>query len=247
MTTSHDASPRPRAWADLPARSRLLHLPTLKHWILVPVLMSVVVLALGFAATTSAYTNAEFNVDAWMSLHHVSWMNTVALALEQILGPKGAIVILVVVLAVLWFVRRTPVDAIAVVGITGFGWVYSLIFKYAVHRQRPDQGLLAHPISDAMDPNSFPSGHVCFAVSLTIALYFLLRHTRWGVWVLAIGFAASVFVAWTRVYVGMHYPMDVLVSFPASIAGIFLFAGLWNRLVPPVLARLPFVTRPESR
>ena len=78
-----------------------------------------------------------------MSLHHVPWMNTVSLALEQILGPKGAIVILVVVLAALWFVRRTPVDAIAVVGITGFGWVYSLIFKYAVHRQRPDQSLLA--------------------------------------------------------------------------------------------------------
>lgn len=246
MTTSDYAAPG--AWAALPApRSRLLRLPTLKHWIIVPIAMSVVVLALGFAATTPSYTDAEFNVDAWMSLHHVAWLNTVSLALEQILGPKGAIAILVVVLAVLWFWRRTPVDALAVVGVTGFGWVYSLIFKYAVHRQRPDQGHLANPISDAMDPNSFPSGHVCFAVSLTIALYFLLRHTRWGTWILVVGLLASAFVAWTRVYVGMHYPMDVLVSFPASIAGIFLFAGVWNRLAPPVLAKVPFITRLESR
>lgn len=246
MTTSDYAAPG--AWAALPApRSRLLRLPTLKHWIIVPIAMSVVVLALGFAATTPSYTDAEFNVDAWMSLHHVAWLNTVSLAIEQILGPKGAIAILVVVLAVLWFWRRTPVDALAVVGVTGFGWVYSLIFKYAVHRQRPDQGHLANPISDAMDPNSFPSGHVCFAVSLTIALYFLLRHTRWGTWILVVGLLASAFVAWTRVYVGMHYPMDVLVSFPASIAGIFLFAGVWNRLAPPVLAKVPFITRLESR
>lgn len=247
MTTSDYATPRPGAWEDRPHRSRLLRLPTLKHWILVPVILSIMVFALGFAATTPAYTDAEFNVDAWMSLHHVAWLNTVSLALEQILGPKGAIVILLVVLAVLWFVRRTPVDALAVVGITGFGWVYSLLFKYAIHRQRPDQSMLAHPISDAMDPNSFPSGHVCFAVSLTIALYFLFRNTRWGALLLAAGFIISAFVAWTRVYVGMHYPMDVLASFPASIAGIFLFSGLWNRMAPPVLAKLPFITRLESR
>lgn len=247
MTTSDYAAPGPGTLAGRPARSRLTHLPTLKHWVVVPIAMSVVVLALGFGAKATSYTSPELAIDQWLSTQHVGWLNTVSLALEQILGPRGAIVILVLLLVVLWAVRRTPVDAIAVVGITGFGWVYSLLFKYAVHRQRPDASLLANPLSPDMDPNSFPSGHVCFAVSLTVALYFLFRHKRWAMWVLVGGLAFSAFVAYTRVYVGVHYPMDVVASFPASIAGILLFCGLWNRLVPPVLAKIPFITRLESR
>ena len=182
--------------------------------------MSIIVFALGLAATTPAYQASELAIDQRLSTEHVAWLNAVSLAIEQILGPRGAVAVLVLLLVGLWVVRRTPVDAIAVVGVTAFGWVCSLIF---------------------------PSGHVCFAVSLTIALYVLLRHRRWSPWILAAGFAVSAFAAWTRVYVGVHYPMDVLASFPASIAGILLFSGIWNRLAPPVLGKLPFIARLESR
>lgn len=226
--------------------SRLLRLPTLRHWIAVPFGMTAIVFAIGLAATMPAYQASELAVDQWLSTQHVPWLTAVSLAIEQILGPKGAVAILALVLVV-GAVRRRPVDALAVVGVTGFGWVYSLVFKYAIHRERPDQSLLADPVSAAMDPNSFPSGHVCFAVSLTIALYFLLRHRRWGVWVLVAGLAVSAFAAWTRVYVGMHYPMDVVASFPASLAGILLWSGVWNRTAPTILAKLPFIARLERR
>jgi undecaprenyl-diphosphatase len=98
-----------------------------------------------------------------------------------------------------------------------------------------------------MDPKSFPSGHVCFAISLTIALYFLLRHTRWGAWVLVAGEAGTFLVALSRVYIGVHYPTDVLASIPASLAGIILWCGLWNRYSMLVIDRLPFVARLEAR
>lgn len=230
-----------------PPRSRLATLPTLRHWIITPVAMSVVVLVLGFVASTSAITGSELAINQTMSTQHVGWLNTISLAVEKILGPSGAIVILLVLIAILWFVRRTPIDALAVASISAFGWIYSLIFKYAVHRHRPDPTLLANPLSPDMDPNSFPSGHVCFAVSLTIALYFLFREKRWGIWVLVVGMVVSGLVAVSRVYVGVHYPIDVIASFPASIAGIILWCGLWNRFAPPILARVPFVTRLEYR
>ena len=233
--------------ATRPPRSRLVTLPSLQHWIVVPVVLSIAVLALGFIASTSGITATELTVDQTMSTQHVGWLNTVSLAVEKILGPTGAVVILVVLIALLWFVRRTPIDALAVVSITGFGWVYSLIFKYAVHRHRPDPSLLANPLSPDMDPNSFPSGHVCFAVSLTIALYFLFRDKRWGVWVLILGMVFSGLVAISRVYVGVHYPIDVIASFPSSVAGILLWCGLWNKFAPPVLDRIPFVGRLEYR
>jgi undecaprenyl-diphosphatase len=247
MTPQNDAGLRAEPVHERPARSRLLELPELRHWIAVPFGMSIIVFALGLAAMTPAYQASELAIDQRLSTEHVAWLNAVSLAIEQVFGPRGAVAILVLLLVGLWVVRRTPVDAIAVVGVTAFGWVFSLIFKYAIHRHRPDPGLLADPLSPDMDPNSFPSGHVCFAVSLTIALYFLLRHRRWSPWILVAGFAVAAFAAWTRVYVGVHYPMDVLASFPASIAGILLFSGIWNRLAPPVLGKLPFIARLESR
>ncbi|MDQ4502802.1 phosphatase PAP2 family protein [Sinomonas sp. ASV322] len=244
MTSSDFTAPS--APAKTP-RSRLATLPSLRHWIIAPVVMSVAVFALGFIATTSGVTSTELSVNQTMSTQHVGWLNTVSLAVEKILGPSGAVVILLVLIVVLWFLRRTPIDALAVASITGFGWVFSLIFKYAVHRHRPDPSLLANPLSPDMDPNSFPSGHVCFAVSLTIALYFLFRHTRWGSWILIGGMVASGLVAISRVYVGVHYPIDVIASFPASVAGILLWCGLWNRFAMPILSRVPFVTRLEYR
>jgi undecaprenyl-diphosphatase len=244
--TSSDFAARSAPTARTP-RSRLTSLPSLRHWIIVPVVMSVVVLGLGFVATTSGITGTELAVNQTMSTQHVAWLNVVSLGLEKILGPSGAVVILLILIALLWFVRRTPIDALAVASITGFGWVYSLIFKYAVHRHRPDPGLLANPLSPDMYPNSFPSGHVCFAVSLTIALYFLFRDKRWGTWLLIIGMVFSGFVAISRVYVGVHYPIDVIASFPASVAGILIWCGLWNKFAMPVLERIPFVTRLEYR
>jgi undecaprenyl-diphosphatase len=98
-----------------------------------------------------------------------------------------------------------------------------------------------------MDPKSFPSGHVCLAVSLTIALYFLLRHRRRGVWVLLAGLAVTFLVALSRVYIGVHYPTDVIASIPASLAGIILWCGLWNRFAMLVIDRLPFIGRLEAR
>lgn len=246
MTYPDPALP-PDGRAQPATRSRLALLPSLRHWIIVSALLTAAVLLFGFLVRTSSVSDAELPVDQAFSAHHVHWLDTVSLGIERVLGPAGAIVIVLLVMAFLWLVRRTPVDALAVGSVTGFGWVFSLLFKYTVNRQRPDQHLLADPITTAMDPKSFPSGHVCLALSLTIALYFLLRHRRWGEWVLVAGLAATVLVALSRLYVGVHYPTDVIASVPASLAGIVLWCGLWNRYAPPLLARVPLISRLEAR
>lgn len=55
----------------------------------------------------------------------------------------------------------------------------------------------------------------------------------------AAGAALALVVAWSRLYIGVHYPSDVAASFLAASAAVVLLSGLWNRFGPRLVERLP--------
>ena len=118
------------------------------------------------------------------------------------------------------------------------GWVASEFFKLIIARQRPNPALLFDPLAPETGSNSFPSGHVSFAVALGFALYFLARGTRWARVTAVAAALMALVVAWSRLYIGVHYPTDVAASFLAASAAVVLLAGLWNRFAPRILDRL---------
>ena len=96
--------------------------------------------------------------------------------------------------------------------------------EYSAARIRPPRG------------NSFPSAHAAnnFAVAAVCAVFF----RRWG-WLL---FLPAVLVAYSRIYVGAHWPLDVLVSCLLGIGiGLLVVVGveaLWRRWGGACLPRL---------
>lgn len=68
---------------------------------------------------------------------------------------------------------------------------------------------LAHP-----PDNSFPSDHATFLWSLGFSLLALGVLRRWAVLLVAGGVA----VAWARVYVGVHFPLDMAGSLAVALA-----------------------------
>lgn len=85
-----------------------------------------------------------------------------------------------------------------------------------------------HVLVDKTTDFSFPSDHATTAGAVAVGLLFANR--RWGI----VASALAVLTAFTRVYVGAHYPSDVVAGL--ALGGIVAAAG-WFTIVP-VLTRL---------
>ena len=217
---------------------RLWALPQVRHWLLLGILLSAAVVAVGLAAQlTPGYSATEIGVDQDLSQHHSAALTAVAMALNVVFGPVAGLSVIGAAALYIWLFRGGLVKAVAFGLVATSGWVASEFFKIIVARQRPNPALLFDPLAPETGSDSFPSGHVSFAVALGFALYFLARGTRWAK-ITAFGAAAlAVVVAWSRLYIGVHYPTDVAASFLAASAAVVLLTGLWNVVAPRIAGR----------
>jgi undecaprenyl-diphosphatase len=146
----------------------------------------------------------------------MGWLDTVALALDTIGGEPIALV-LVVLAAVGLMILRRPTDALVVI-LSLIPLLIGHELKEIVDRPRPDYHLLG------LDPQSFsfPSGHSLYGAIFGGLLIYLadglvpsLLARRW-----LQGFLAGLILAMgvSRVYLGVHWPSDVI--------GGFLFGGV---------------------
>jgi membrane-associated phospholipid phosphatase len=239
---------------DAPARAhatggvRFWALPQARHWVLAGALLSAAVLVLGLTVQLlPGDAAAELGVDQSLSLHHTAALTAVAMAINLVFGPVAGLALVGVITLYLWLVRRDLVKAVAFGLVACSGWAASEAFKLLIARHRPNPAMLFDPLSPETGANSFPSGHVSFAVALAFAFYFLARGRRWSRHVAGTGVAVALIVAWSRLYVGVHYPTDVAASFLAAGAAVVLLTGLWNRFAPRFVDRLPAGAAPRSR
>ncbi|MFF5790860.1 phosphatase PAP2 family protein [Paeniglutamicibacter sp. NPDC012692] len=223
---------------------RMMILPQLKSWVLIPTAMLALVLAVGFGAMhLPGYTTGELAVDQEISRHHDTLLNGMALLLSTAFSPFGGGILLAAICLFLLLVRRSPVNAIGFGTVASVGWLSSQVFKVVVERPRPNPSLLADPLAPETGFDSFPSGHVSLAVGLTFAVYYLARGTRWRNAAAILGAAMVVALALSRIYIGVHYPTDVAAAVVTASAAVMLFSGLWNRHAARLLARLRFLER----
>lgn len=214
-------------------------LPQPRYWLLWGSALAAVVLAIGFSVqSVTGLTTSELGVDQELSRHHVAGLTTLAMALNFLFAPVAGVCIVLVIGLYQFLIRRSFVRAVMFVLFACSGWAASEVFKLIVARHRPNPSLLFDPLSPETGSNSFPSGHTAFAVAFAFALYFLVRGTRWGVITAWAGAVLAVVVAWSRIYIGVHYPSDVAASFLATSAAVIVLAGLWNRYAPRILDRL---------
>lgn len=84
----------------------------------------------------------------------------------------------------------------------------NVVLKHLVSRPRPYVTMAGEliPLLTSSDPYSFPSGHTCAAFAAGVAWAGVSRSR----WVKVIAILQAVFMGLSRLYVGVHYPSDVL-------------------------------------
>ncbi|MGD1857705.1 MAG: phosphatase PAP2 family protein [Leptolyngbyaceae cyanobacterium] len=65
---------------------------------------------------------------------------------------------------------------------------------------------------------SFPSGHAMSSMTFIVALIILLWGSRWQWPVTILGGLFTLAIGWTRLYLGVHYPSDIVAGWAVSIA-----------------------------
>lgn len=122
--------------------------------------------------------------------------------------------------------RRGAVVLLAVAALGGEAWDQGL--KLLFHRERPEAFFGLEP-----DNYSFPSGHsmesACFygALAMIAAERAASRRRRWAI---RLGAAALVgCIGLSRIYLGVHYPTDVLGGYLAALVWLALIAAATPR------------------
>ncbi|MGA2737972.1 MAG: phosphatase PAP2 family protein [Bryobacteraceae bacterium] len=163
---------------------------------------------------------------------HASPALTVAMRAISALGEPAFLIVLGVPV-VFWLVRtgRTRAMlrfAIAIVGAEVLDQLLKLLF----HRARPTIFFgLPKPMG-----YSFPSGHALVSFAFFGALVVFASPRRWWYYIAAAVPIAA--IGYSRIYLGMHYPSDVLGGWAA--AAIWLFSVSWaRRATMPAGSRKP--------
>lgn len=131
---------------------------------------------------------------------------------------------IVLVLALAWR-RRFREGLFAGIAIVGSA-LLNVAAKHAFARIRPD----LWPSIAPETTYSFPSGHAMGSITLAVVAILLAWPTRWRWWIAVPAVVFAVLVACSRVYLGVHYPSDILAGWSAaSVWTIGVYALVFNQ------------------
>jgi undecaprenyl-diphosphatase len=170
-------------------------------------------------------------VHSWAS----PWLTDAMRGVSE-LGEPGFVIPLGLLLAAMLIWRRRARAAVTLAAAAIGGECLNAILKASFHRARPEAFFGLHQ----PEHYSFPSGHamvsVCFYGSLAAILAAGSARSA-AYW--AFGIATPLIIGFSRVYLGVHYPTDVLAGYAAAIVWLTILFRLDRRIpkrLPPVTA-----------
>lgn len=119
----------------------------------------------------------------------------------------------------------------------------SEIASYILNTPRPFVMHVGHTLIEHDATGSFPSNHMTIFSSIGFAFYFSVRRDI-GKFLLAVAWL----VAWSRIYVGVHFPIDMVGGFMIALVVNLIGLPLWfkysEKLMSWILSLHHFLFKP---
>ena len=158
-------------------------------------------------------------------------LDTLMLLITNVGAPIPMIGFVAVLLGLLLWRRRYGAAAFVAVAVGGAA-LLNVLAKALFQRHRPALWSQLSPESDY----GFPSGHAMGSLAVVAALVIVLWATRWWWLALGIGGLFVLLVGLSRLYLGVHYPSDILAGWCASLIWV---TGVYHLRAVPLPARFP--------
>lgn len=145
-----------------------------------------------------------------------AWLTEVAIDITALGSTVVLVMVVGAVAGFLWLQGQTRLMFLLIAAMAG-GTVLNALMKMTFARARPN----VVPHLREVFTYSFPSGHAALSaiVYLTIGvlLFEVVRGRAARLYCLAVAMTATALVGFTRVFLGVHYPSDVLAGWAAGI------------------------------
>jgi membrane protein DedA with SNARE-associated domain/membrane-associated phospholipid phosphatase len=182
---------------------------------------------LSFAINNNRDPQFDERVMLLIHEHSTPWLDT---TMRIVTRGGNATIVIIVTLALAWFFfkhyqRRR--EGLTILLAMASSFALNHLFKITFQRERPDfWEMISRP-----QTYSFPSGHAMVSMAVYGSAAYLLEAAfpryRWGFRLLAA--ALILLIGASRVYLGVHWPSDVLAGFAAGLVILFAIAYWHSR------------------
>lgn len=179
----------------------------------------------GVVGLADAVSEGELALDQAAMTQVQGWHSDSATRLFTIVTEFGGVIgvglMTIIAAGSHWLTRHRKAALMVIISVLG-ALIINLTLKGIFQRERPD--FWDHFVQES--GYSFPSGHAMASAALAISLIFLLWRTKARWWVFAGGATYMTLVGVSRMYLGVHYPTDIIAGWCVSFMWVSVVAAV---------------------
>lgn len=161
----------------------------------------------------------------WIHAQSTSFLDDLFLIITTIGNVEYILPITVAILVYLLY-KKQKLNALIVFFGVGGAAAANLILKLIFHRDRP--AFWQSAITET--GYSFPSGHAMLSSALLLCLIVLLWNTKWRSAAIIGGGVLIALIGLSRLYLGVHYPTDIVAGWSVSLVWIIIVTIIAKRV-----------------
>ncbi|MGX7107978.1 phosphatase PAP2 family protein [Facklamia miroungae] len=179
--------------------------------------LSMLFVHLGLEIKENDLVTFDTTIQNWVRNHHSPVLDHIMLFITHSSSALPVLIIFAFIVYQLY--RQKLFDKMRFILVTIPGtMIINTLLKLIFQRNRPD--LINLLVEEKF--YSFPSGHAMISSTAVFAIIVLFWQSKHFYKIMAVGILYTFFVGYSRIYLGVHYPSDIIGGWIISFAWVIL-------------------------